>query len=267
MKKLQRLERRLVGCKLLAVETVSTLLGKAKGEEIVCPAWKHAAVPIDEVRYAVKSSVFTGTQEKEIPFRHKFQEHKISDPKVIFNSIHSINEKQLPIEGIIIDTITFMMDQFKSKHVLTSADGFGAWEQYGEFFRNLIQDKVVNYPGTVIMTAHTETIFDKEARAKVTRIPVSGSLAKNGLEAFFTINLSAKKLPIDEVEKYKNPLLTVTEDERLTGVKNVFQTRLTPDTIGERIRSPKGMWAPEFTYIDNDIAKVMEYLDQYYGTK
>lgn len=211
--------------------------------------------------------VFNCDAGKELPFPHNFQVHNISDPKLIPTSMHAIIEKQLPIEGVIIDTVTFMMEQYRSKYVVNSSDGFGAWENYGEFFRDLVQDKVVRYPGNVIMLAHTETMYDKEAKAKVTKIPVAGGLAKNGLEAFFTINLAAKKLPIDEVEKFKNPMLNITDDERLTGVKNVFQTRLTPETVGERIRSPKNMWKPEYTYIDNDIHQVMKYLDDFYAGK
>lgn len=47
-------------------------------------------------------------------------------------------------------------------------------------------------------------------------------------------------------------MLDITEEEKELGFKHVFQTRLTKKSIGERLRSPMGMFSKEETYIDND---------------
>jgi len=59
-------------------------------------------------------------------------------------------------------------------------------------------------------------------------------------------------------------LYTINEEEELVGIKYVFQTRLTKETVNERIRSPLGMWSPKETYIDNNVQLILDRLHQYY---
>jgi hypothetical protein len=58
--------------------------------------------------------------------------------------------------------------------------------------------------------------------------------------------------------------LNITEDDKIEGFKYVFQTRLTADTVNERIRQPFNMWSRSETYIDNDLNYVIERLEEYY---
>jgi len=44
----------------------------------------------------------------------------------------------------------------------------------------------------------------------------------------------------------------------------VFQTQLTKETVGERIRSPMGMFTTEETFIDNDAQMLLDHLRVYY---
>lgn len=60
-------------------------------------------------------------------------------------------------------------------------------------------------------------------------------------------------------------MLTITEEEEMIGMKYVFQTRLTKETVYERIRSPMGMFQINETYIDNDAQLVLNRLQQYYN--
>lgn len=212
-----------------------------------------------------KWAYFNCDAGKEIPYPNNFQERVITNPKDIPLSLKAISEKNIPLDGVVIDTMTFMMEMFRSQYVAKSEDGFGAWEDYGEFFRNLLQTDLAQFPGAAILLAHTETLFDKEAKAKVTRVPVAGALAKNGIEAYFTTVISAKKIAIDKLTPYQNDLLNITEDEKIVGIKHVFQTRITADTLGERIRSPKNLWSIKQTYIDNDINQVIKHMEAFYN--
>lgn len=72
-------------------------------------------------------------------------------------------------------------------------------------------------------------------------------------------------MPLKELEPYQNNMLHITEDEELLGFKYVYQTRLTKQTLGERIRSPMGMFKREETYIDNDVALLLNHLKNYYS--
>lgn len=79
--------------------------------------------------------------------------------------------------------------------------------------------------------------------------------------------ITAKKMPLKNLEEYQNELLIITEDEQDLGYKHVFQTRLTKDTINERIRSGMGMWSKKETFIDNNLQFVINRLHEYYNTK
>ena len=76
---------------------------------------------------------------------------------------------------------------------------------------------------------------------------------------------STKKLKVEDLVKYKNDLLTITEDDEEVGLMYVFQTRLTKDTVNERIRAPEGMWARSETFIDNDVSLVLKRIHEHYS--
>ncbi|TJX17778.1 MAG: hypothetical protein E5W21_35310 [Mesorhizobium sp.] len=68
-----------------------------------------------------------------------------------------------------------------------------------------------------------------------------------------------------ELEKYGSDLLTITDEDRELGFKHVFQTRITKETTGERIRSPMGMFTKEQTFIDNDCQLLLDHLAKFYA--
>jgi hypothetical protein len=51
----------------------------------------------------------------------------------------------------------------------------------------------------------------------------------------------------------------------MLGFKYVYQTKLTKETVNERIRGSLGMWETKETYIDNDIQLVVDRLHDYYN--
>ena len=77
--------------------------------------------------------------------------------------------------------------------------------------------------------------------------------------------VGAKKVSIKELEKYGSDLLKITDDDKELGYKHVFQTRITKNTVGERIRSPMGLFTKEQTYMDNDAQALLGHLRRFYG--
>ena len=98
-----------------------------------------------------------------------------------------------------------------------------------------------------------------------TEVPIKGALKNNGIEAYFSTVVSTKKMPLTELEPYQSDLLTITDEERELGFKHVFQTRITKDTTGERIRSPMGLFSKEQTFMNNDAQLLLDHLDRFYN--
>ena len=82
----------------------------------------------------------------------------------------------------------------------------------------------------------------------------------------FSTVVSVRRIPIAELSKYGSPLLNITEEEEMLGFKHVYQTKLTKETINERIRASMGMWDTKETFIDNDAQYLLDRLHTYYGS-
>jgi len=117
----------------------------------------------------------------------------------------------------------------------------------------------------VIILAHTRQIMNEADMVLETKVPIKGSLANQGIESYFSTVISTKKMPLNKLQDYQNDLLHITEDDEILGYKHVFQTRLTKDTVNERMRSPMGMWDRKETFIDNDVQLVIDRLHEFYG--
>ena len=203
---------------------------------------------------------------KRLPFRSKFKEFTITDPLQVYEAFDWA-ETQDNIEGIVVDSVTFLMDMFESVHVINSTNTMKAWGEYAQFFKNLMQVYVARSTKSVIFTAHALDQLNEADMVMETKVPVKGSLKNNGIESYFSAVVSAKKMTIKALEGYENDLLTVTPEDEALGFKYVFQTKLTQGTVGERIRAPMGLWSTAETYIDNDMQLVMHRLHEYYGTE
>jgi len=70
---------------------------------------------------------------------------------------------------------------------------------------------------------------------------------------------------VKELEPYSSKLLNITDEEKDLGYKHVFQTRPTKTTIGERIRSPMGLFDKSQTFMDNDCQILLDHLTAFYG--
>lgn len=203
---------------------------------------------------------------KPLPFKHNFKEVTIDDPYEVCNLIEQVNENPGKFHTIIIDTISFLMNRFESVHVIGSSNTMAAWGDYGQFFPSLMYDYVAKATVNVIMLGHLDTVIDDAGNSK-SAVPVKGALARNGLEAYFTTVINARKVSLKEIAKEgaESPLLNITKREESMGFKHVFQTQTTAKTLGDRIRSPFGLFSDEEVFIDNDITLVIKRLQEYYA--
>lgn len=208
---------------------------------------------------------YLGTEAgKRLPFKSKFQEFRIEDPYQVHEAFEHFMGND-DIKGGIIDSITFMMDMFETLYIYRSANSQQGWADFQQFFKTLMQNKVVRFGKPVLMTAHTLATYNEATLSYDVAVPVKGALKNQGVESYFSTVVSSKKMPIKDLKGYENSMLNITEEEELLGFKYVFQTRLTKQTTGERIRSPLGMFEREETFMDNDAQKLMQRLHDFYN--
>lgn len=217
--------------------------------------------PVDEQRKVLYLCTEAG---KRLPFSNKFLTLNVTDPCQVPQAIAEVETDMPDVEIIVIDSLTYMMDQYESIYVLPSSNGMKAWGDFAQFFKTLMQQTVASSSKTIIFTAHTQDLLNEGEMIVETKVPVKGSLKANGIESYFSIVIATKKMPLPKLKEYQSSLLHITEEDELNGYKHVFQTRLTKETVNERIRSPIGLFARNETFIDNDISLVHKRLNEYY---
>ena len=208
---------------------------------------------------------------KRTPFKSNFMPGANGRPGIIITDplqvpgVFDFAETKPEVEGIIVDSQTFLMDMYESRYVANSTNGQKAWGEFALFFKDLMLEKVAASSKNVIFTAHTADTYNDKELVMETKIPVKGSLKGNGIESYFSVIVTSKRMTLTALADFKNDLLHITPDDLALGYKYVFQTKVTADTIGERTRGPMGMWSNAETYIDNDVQQVMDRLDEYYA--
>ncbi len=208
--------------------------------------------------------VYLRCEPKKLPFKHKFKEIVITDPY----QVHQAFDELRTVTGyktIIIDSSTFLMDMFETKHILTLANKMDGWQKYQTFWKILMQEKVASTTKNVIFLAHTKDQYNEKELVTETFVPVKGALAGVGIESYFSTVIAAKKISINDLKPFQNDMLNITPGEEALGYKHVFQTQLTKETVGERIRGPIGMFDTSETYIDNNCQQIINRLHKYYG--
>ena len=200
---------------------------------------------------------------KKLPFRSKFKQYTITDPHQIFEAFDAA-EGMADVHTIVIDSLTYLLDMYESVYVLSAANGMQAWGQFAQYFKNLMQQYVAKSTKNVVFTAHTADTLNESEMVMETKVPVKGSLKGTGLEAYFSVIVYAKKVPIKTLKEYKSDILSIKPEEEALGFKHVYQCALTKDTANERIRGPMGMFSQQETFMDNDAGKLMNRLREYY---
>jgi len=201
---------------------------------------------------------------KRLPFKSKFIQKTVTDPMQIIEAF-SWAEDQPQIHTIIIDSLTYLLEMYESLYVYQATDTQKAWGDFFQYFKKLMQENVAASTKKVIFTAHTAEVLNKGEMVMETKVPVKGATKNNGVESYFSNVISTKKLTLKDLEGYKSKLLTITPEEEALGFKYVFQTKITKDTVGERIRGPLGLWDTQETFIDNNMQLVLDRLNEYYA--
>lgn len=214
--------------------------------------------------------LYLNAENKELPFPNKFRELRITEPNHIFEALDYAIEHQNDPDGplgVVLDTLTFLMDMKESQDVFGASNGQQAWAEFAQFFKKIMQEKVALLDIPVVFLAHTLTTYD-DAGVATTAVPIKGSLKNQGIEAYFSLVVSTKRMSIKDLEAipdYDKDLLHITDDDRANGFKYVFQTRYTPKTLGERIRAPMKMFGLHQTYMDNNVQLLMDHVRRYYN--
>lgn len=201
---------------------------------------------------------------KRLPFKAKFNQKTVTDPLQIYEAFDWANSNPA-IHTIVIDSLTYLMDMYESIYVLPSANTMQAWGQFSQYFKKLMQHYVASSTKRVIFTAHTSDSVNESEMVMETKVPVKGSLKNNGIESYFTVVVSSKKVALKHLKEYASPLLTITPEEEALGFKYVYQTKLTKETVHERLRGPLGLWENKETFIDNNMQLVLNRLQEYYA--
>lgn len=202
---------------------------------------------------------------KPLPFKNKFARATINDPLEVLDLINKVNQdKQQRYHTIVIDTVSFLMERYESVHVQGSTNTMKAWGDYGSFFKTLMFDYVAHCKANVVFLGHLDGELHEESGVIKYTVPVKGALKKNGLEAYFTTVVVCKKMKIKDLTKTCS-LLNITDRDHEVGYKHVFQTRTTKQTVGDRIRTPIGLFNDDELFIDNDAQLIIDRLNEYYA--
>lgn len=200
---------------------------------------------------------------KKLPFNAKFKQYVITDPLQI-NEAFDAAEGMPEVHTIVIDSLTYLLDMYESLYVLNAANTMQAWGQFAQYFKTLMQQFVAKSTKNVIFIAHTLDTLNESEMVMETKVPVKGSLKNNGIESYFTVVIASKKVPLKTLKDFSSDLLTITPEEEALGYKYVFQTKLTKDTVHERLRGPLGLFSTQETFVDNNIQLVLNRLHDYY---
>ena len=208
--------------------------------------------------------VYLNTDLKELPFKDRFLKNvEVADALDVLAYINEI-EQSPQVEGAVLDTITFLMSMYERQYVNSATNTQKAWGDYGIFYKEFIHAIKAGTKDYAIL-AHEDTFLNEQSMQMESRVPIKGSVGKIGIEADFTTILSTKQMPIKKLEGHENDLLHITNAEREDGFKYVFCTRVTKESIGEKMRSAIGLWDRKELYIDNDLNQVFNRLKQYYS--
>jgi len=201
---------------------------------------------------------------KKLPFKAKFKQYTITDPLQVQEAFDAA-EGMPQIHTIVVDTLTYLLDMYESVYVLPSANGMQAWGAFSQYFKTLMQDKVAKSTKNVIFLAHTADSVNEAEMAIETKVPVKGSLKNNGIESYFSVVIASKKVALKALKDMKSELLNISPEEETLGFKYVYQTKITKDSINERLRGPLGLFETKETFIDNNLQLVLDRLKAYYA--
>jgi len=127
--------------------------------------------------------MYLNTDKKDLPFPHKFKKDiMLSHPEKIISYIQQI-EKQEKVTGVVLDTVTFLMNMYERMCVRTAADGRAAWGDYAAFYGDFI-DQIKSGTKDYAILAHEDKVYNEDTMSFKSKIPVKGAVGKIGVEFF-----------------------------------------------------------------------------------
>ena len=201
---------------------------------------------------------------KKLPFKSQFMEKTIVDPLQIHEAF-DYAETDTSIHTIVVDSLTFLMDMYESVYVIPSTNTMKAWGDFAQYFKKMMQQNVARSTKNVIFMAHVLDQLNEGEMIMETKVPIKGATKNNGVESYFSTVISTKKMPVLKLVDYTSDLITITPEEEALGFKYVFQTKITKETINERIRGPIGLFSTPETYMDNNAQLLLNRLHTYYS--
>lgn len=119
---------------------------------------------------------------KRLPCKNSFESYRIVDPYQVHEAF-DYGTSNPGVKGIIVDSVTFLLDAFETQYVLGSTNTMQGWSNFAQFFKVMMQEKVVKFGKPVLMLAHTKDELDEASMTMKTSVPVKGSLKNQGIEA------------------------------------------------------------------------------------
>jgi len=184
-----------------------------------------------------------------LPFRGKNKIAKFivpADPLEVNPGVRAMDADPA-IEYIIIDTLSFFLDQLEQKHVIFEHDSQGAWgKTYAAEVKSLLHFANNVSKKHWIFLSHTQ---EGELKNFVTptKAYAKGAVGRLGVEAYFDTVLYTSVFDDESAED---------------GIGYRFQTRKTKETKGLSVKSPEDMFPDTYTE-NNDITKIFEIIDAY----
>lgn len=245
--------------------------GKLKeGKLLVLIAGESASGKSSSLRNIRKSEgvFYLNTESgKPLPFPDIFKKLTggLNNPNDIFPVFEKV-ENMEDVHTIVIDSLTFLLNMFETKNVLTATNTMKAWSDYQQFFNKLMQDVVANSKKNWIIIAHNLVEVKNNGEFRIT-VPVKGSLKNLGIEAYFSIVVYARRVTIKELTslKYDPNLLHITAKDEALGYKHVFQCDVTKEFADSRIRAPIDCFNVDQIFMDNDTQILIDHLTKFYG--
>lgn len=184
-----------------------------------------------------------------LPFKGKTNIAKFiipNDPLDVIAGVKKMDATE-GIEYIVIDTLSFYLDQLEQKHVIFSHDSQGAWGKvYAAQVKELLHFAANVSKKSWIFLSHTQ---EGELKNFITptKAYAKGAVGRLGVEAYFDTVVYTR---------------VFDDDTKEDGIGYGFQVRKTKETKGLSVKSPEGMFPTPFLD-DNDILQIFAAIDNY----
>src|SRR5262245_48802561 len=76
---------------------------------------------------------------KRLPFKNSFKAFKVSDPYQVWEGFDHATQTPDKYAGIIVDSVTFLMDMYESMYVIDTTNTQKAWSNFAQFFKVMMQ--------------------------------------------------------------------------------------------------------------------------------